>query len=164
MSISFPFAAYTSRKSGQKTFRQRLTWTRTKWWCCDPTTKWRWERYCLNGSQNEEVVWPVVRGKLMVKACRFFIFIAVPLCPSPALCLICDCSYFTRLFILFCFSFDCLVAYWTNLWFLDFLQTIVRTKENIEKKHALTYDEIVKEREEVYFKLCKSANCHPKEN
>ena len=35
--------------------------------------------------------------------------------------------------------------------FLDFLQTIVRTKENIEKKHALTYDEIVQEREEVLF-------------
>ncbi|KAL0400610.1 UNVERIFIED_CONTAM: Splicing factor SF3a60 [Sesamum latifolium] len=35
-----------------------------------------------------------------------------------------------------------------NSWFLDFLQTIVRTKENIEKKHALTYDEIVQEREE----------------
>ena len=39
--------------------------------------------------------------------------------------------------------------------FLDFLQTIVRTKENIEKKHALTYDEIVQEREEVSFSHCK---------
>lgn len=33
-------------------------------------------------------------------------------------------------------------------------QTIVRTKENVEKKHALTYDEIVQEREEVRHLSC----------
>lgn len=35
----------------------------------------------------------------------------------------------------------------------------MRTKENIEKKHALTYDEIVQEREDVLFS--NPVNSHP---
>lgn len=64
----------------------------------------------------------------------------------------CNCRYLltsialSLIFLLYFFRNNS-----SNFSFLDFLQTIVRTKENIEKKHALTYDEIVQEREEVLF-------------
>lgn len=35
------------------------------------------------------------------------------------------------------------------LYFLTFIQTIARTKDNVVKKQALTYEEIEAEREEV---------------
>lgn len=52
---------YTARKTRQKTFRERLTETRTKRCCSSSSNGWC-KRDCSSGSQDKKVMWSVGWG------------------------------------------------------------------------------------------------------